>query len=242
MIAAYRAGYAAPELRFVSSQEDEGNVGIGAVCVPYETLGNLYEGAQGATEIRESDVTALIGKINFKFNDTNLDAGRTMGLTEFEIVFPDPYVTKIFEPDDKSYKERTFTHDDFRLLIDDEGHLVFKYKNDKNDSGLSGSYTTQETVKFFDPDGNLVENGKFLSGEVYSLDIQDLVEKFKRYASRSNNSSPFNQKDNYKTPDTFPTEFTISAKPFTRFANGIVKEATDAQTLKITSLKMFDIG
>ena len=240
MIAAYRAGYAAPDFKFVASSESTDDVKIETVCLPYETVGELYAGERSASETEENNITNLVGKINFRFTDTNLDAGRTMGLSEFEILLPDSYKTKIYEPADKTYQERTFTHDNFRLMIDEEGHLVFYYKQNGDSDNNFVSKKSEETVRFYDSDGNVVGNGKFVSGKVYSLDIQDLVEIFTKYTSRTTGN--ISEKDHYRAPDTFPTEFKISAKPVTYFANGAKKVAENASTLTVTSLKMFDIG
>ena len=240
MIAAYRAGYAAPDFKFVASSESTDDVKIETVCLPYETAGELYAGEKAASETEENNITNLVGKINFRFTDTNLDAGRTMGLSEFEILLPDSYKTKIYEPADKTYQERTFTHDNFRLMIDEEGHLVFYYKQNGDSDNNFVSKKSEETVRFYDSDGNVVGNGKFVSGKVYSLDIQDLVEIFTKYTSRTTGN--ISEKDHYRAPDTFPTEFKISAKPVTYFANGAKKVAENASTLTVTSLKMFDIG
>ena len=239
MIAAYRAGYSAPEFKFVASAQQTDNMGIQTVVMPYETVGQLYEGAAAASDTQENNIDTLEGKINFRFTDTNLDAGRTMGLAEFEIIFPDPYKTKVYEPADKTYRDVTFTHDDFRLMIDEEGHLKFGYKQNVGDQNFTW-VTSTETVKFYDSDGNVVQNGKFQTGKVYSLDIQDLAEIFTKYTSRTTGN--ISEKERYRAPDTFPLEFSISTKPVTYFANGTKIVAEQPSTLTVSSLKMFDIG
>lgn len=252
MIAAYRAGYSDPKFEFVSG-EGENAVPVENLYLPGESVGSERTVGQ---DIDYSTSNYAGGKITFRFNDTNTSPNKKLTLENMKIEFENEFTdTIVFQN-----KIVNATFKNYWFTIDKDGHVVVPHIQNKNDGyyeqeekvvdgrtyvtcvvtyypdrpneNMDYSAVSTEKITFIDENGNPVENGNFISGKTYSIDMDEL--------SRILYDTAFIQDGTYVSPKHISPNFTFKVTPMITISGVSVtgKEAT----LNVGTLKMFDIG
>ena len=257
MIAAYRAGYQPPEFDFVSG-EGANAVPVPTIYLPSESIAAETTVGQDVDYSAGESGGSAGGKISFRFNDKNMSASKKLTLENIKIVFD----TKFEDSYKFQTKNVNATFNNYWITIDKDGYVVVPHLQNKNDNcyrqtegridnkdivnavvtyypekpneNMVYSDKSKETVTFLDEDGNPVENGDFVSGKTYSIDIEELSRIF------FDTASLLLQDGSYFTPVHISPNFTFSVTPVT--TAGGVSVSGNVATLQVKTLEMFGIG
>ena len=229
MIAAYRAGYSAPEFSFVSG-EGEDAVVVPALYLPSETVSaSLKDDGQNVRYNKDGSNFAG-GKISFRFNDTNTSPSKKLTLKDMQVSFEDNYVDVIEDYNNGPVK---VTFNKYSFSIDDDGYIIVNFLQNPNDTYYS-TKKSDKAITFLDEDGKIVSNGEFVTGKTYSIDIDELASIYYNTAVNLNGSNQ------YRCPIHLSSNFTFSVTPITTIS-GVPVEGKRAD-LPVRTLEMFDIG